>query len=317
MIAVIVVREGQLPAGAAECVAEAGGRGIVIGTEVNSVELSGALTLVEAGPFGPAAYAALLAGRLVDEPVILPASPDGRDLAPRLAALLGWPLLAPALAIGVHSVKVVRQNGRILEEVAVDGPFVATLLPGVRGVGAADSMARGGAADSMARGSEPMVERGGEPVVARGSDAQGLGAATPIDPELIALLPPDPSTMSLVEATRIVAGGQGLGSTARFEQLGRIGAALGASVGGTRVASDAGWIPFERQIGTTGVAVNPRVYLAFGISGATQHTSGLGDPAHIIAVNTDASCPMMAMADIAIVSDAKAVLDALERQLSA
>ena len=300
MIAVIVVREGQLPAGAAECVAEAGGRGIVIGTEVNSVELSGALTLVEAGPFGPAAYAALLAGRLVDEPVILPASPDGRDLAPRLAALLGWPLLAPALAIGVHAVLLVRQNGRILEEVAVDGPFVATLLPGVRGLGASDSMVRGS-----------------EPIVARGSDARGPGAATPIDPELIALLPPDPSTMSLVEATRIVAGGQGLGSTARFEQLGRIGAALGASVGGTRVASDAGWIPFERQIGTTGVAVNPRVYLAFGISGATQHTSGLGDPAHIIAVNTDASCPMMAMADIAIVSDAKAVLDALERQLSA
>ena len=306
MIAVIVVREGQPPAGAAECVAEAGGRGIVIGTEVHSVELSGDLTLVEAGPFGPAAYAALLAERLVDEPVILPASPDGRDLAPRLAALLGWPLLAPALAIGVHSVLVVRQNGRILEEVAVDGPFVATLLPGVRGVGAADSMVRG-----------PMIARGSEPVVVRGSDALGPGAATPIDPELIALLPPDPSTMSLVEATRIVAGGQGLGSTARFDQLGRIGAALGASLGGTRVASDAGWIPFERQIGTTGVAVNPRVYLAFGISGATQHTGGLGDPAHIIAVNTDASCPMMAMADIAIVSDAKAVLDALERSLSA
>ncbi len=316
MIAVIVVREGQLPAGAAECVAEAGGRAIVIGTEVHSVELSGALTLVEAGPFGPAAYAALLAGRLVDEPVILPASPDGRDLAPRLAALLGWPLLAPALAVGVHSVQVVRQNGRILEEVAVDGPFVATLLPGVRGVGAADSMAR----DSepvVARESQPMAAPGREPMAVRGSDARGPSAATPNDPELIALLPPDPSTMSLVEATRIVAGGQGLGSTVRFEQLGRIGAALGASLGGTRVASDAGWIPFERQIGTTGVAVNPRVYLAFAISGATQHTSGLGDPAHIIAVNTDASCPMMAMADIAIVSDAKAVLDALERQLSA
>ena len=101
------------------------------------------------------------------------------------------------------------------------------------------------------------------------------------------------------------------------EQLGRVGAAIGASLGGTRVASDAGWIPFERQIGTTGVAVNPRLYLAFAISGATQHTSGLGNPDHIISVNTDASCPMMTMANLAIVADANATLDALEQRLGA
>ena len=131
------------------------------------------------------------------------------------------------------------------------------------------------------------------------------------------ILPPDPATADLAEADRIVAGGQGLGSTGEFERLGRVGAALGASLGGTRVASDAGWIPFERQIGTTGAIVHPSLYLAFGISGATQHTTGLGDPEHIISVNTDASCPMMTMADLAIVADATAVVAALEAALAA
>ncbi|NLA35039.1 MAG: electron transfer flavoprotein subunit alpha, partial [Actinobacteria bacterium] len=67
----------------------------------------------------------------------------------------------------------------------------------------------------------------------------------------------------------------------------------------------------DRQIGTTGVVVNPDLYLAFGISGAVQHTAGLGHPDHIVSVNTDPHCPMMAMADLAVVADANATLDAL------
>ena len=85
----------------------------------------------------------------------------------------------------------------------------------------------------------------------------------------------------------------------------------GASVGATRVVTDRGWLGHERQIGTTGVVVEPRLYVAFGISGAVQHTSGLGDPTHVISVNTDPNCPMMQLADLAIVSDANAVLDEL------
>ena len=91
--------------------------------------------------------------------------------------------------------------------------------------------------------------------------------------------------------------------------------ALGASVGATRVVTDRHWLPDERQIGTTGVVVDPRLYLAFGISGAVQHTSGLGRPDHIVSVNTDASCPMMQLADLAIVADANAVLDELAHLL--
>jgi electron transfer flavoprotein alpha subunit len=82
------------------------------------------------------------------------------------------------------------------------------------------------------------------------------------------------------------------------------------------VITDKGWVGHERQIGTTGVVVAPDLYLAFGISGAVQHTSGLGQPAHVISVNLDPHCPMMQLADLAIVADANAVLDALVAELA-
>jgi electron transfer flavoprotein alpha subunit len=125
----------------------------------------------------------------------------------------------------------------------------------------------------------------------------------------------DAATIDLAEAGRIVAGGAGLDGPERFDQLASLGAALQASVGATRVVTDRGWIAHERQIGTTGVIVDPRLYLAFGISGAVQHTSGLGRPDHIISINTDAHCPMMQLADLAVVGDANAVLDELLTRL--
>ncbi|MFN5603562.1 MAG: FAD-binding protein, partial [Actinomycetes bacterium] len=100
-----------------------------------------------------------------------------------------------------------------------------------------------------------------------------------------------------------------------FDLLGRVAVALQASMGVTRVITDRGWASHERQIGTTGVVVDPDLYVSFGVSGAVQHTSGLGQPEHIISVNTDAHCPMMQMSDLAIVSDANAVLHELAARL--
>jgi electron transfer flavoprotein alpha subunit len=81
------------------------------------------------------------------------------------------------------------------------------------------------------------------------------------------------------------------------------------------VVTDAGWMSYDRQIGTTGVSVNPELYIAFGISGAAQHIGGLGAPDHVVSVNTDPSCPMTAMADLGIVADAPAVLTELAKRL--
>ena len=90
---------------------------------------------------------------------------------------------------------------------------------------------------------------------------------------------------------------------------------MAASAGATRVVTDAGWMSYDRQIGTTGVAVSPELYVAFGISGAAQHVGGLGAPEHVVSVNTDPSCPMTLMADLGIVADAPAVLAELAERL--
>ena len=87
-----------------------------------------------------------------------------------------------------------------------------------------------------------------------------------------------------------------------------------ASAGATRVATDAGWTGYERQIGTTGVTIDPELYIAFGVSGAAQHVGGLGTPRHIVSVNTDPSCPMTAMADLGLVTDARGLLVELGRR---
>ncbi len=119
------------------------------------------------------------------------------------------------------------------------------------------------------------------------------------------------TTMDLAEAERIVGGGAGLDGPRASSSWPTSPRALGASMGATRVITDRGWVEHQRQIGTTGVVVDPSLYVAFGISGAVQHTAGLGTPDHIVSVNTDPHCPMMQMADLAVVADANAVLDEL------
>jgi len=126
----------------------------------------------------------------------------------------------------------------------------------------------------------------------------------------------DPAVMDLTEADRIVAAGGGLGGPEQLAMLEVVAARLGASLGATRVVTDAGWLGHDRQIGTTGVSVRPRCYVAFGISGAAQHLGGLGSPRHVVSVNLDRSCPMMAMADLALVTDAGALVAVLARRLT-
>jgi electron transfer flavoprotein alpha subunit len=302
MIAVVVVRAGQLPAGGAEAVAECAGRAVLVGSGLTGAgsdavaDLAGIaveLMLVELGDYQPAAWAHALAPLLAAEPaVLLPGSPDGRDLAPRLAALLHRPLFAGATSVGRQRIDLARNGGRELHTVAPGPEFVATLQPGVRGVVADPGLA----APTIAAAAVTMTTDEHDPIV-------------------LEVQPPDPATIDLAEAPRIIGGGAGLDGRERIAQLERISTALGASMGATRVITDRGWVPHERQIGTTGVVVDPQLYLAFGVSGAVQHTSGLGNPDHIISVNTDQHCPMMQLADLAIVADANATLTALEALL--
>ena len=300
MIALVPVRDGVLPAGAPDAIAEAGGRVVIAGSGTADASVDGLATevfLAELGPVEIARWTAVLApviAELADsDVVVLPHAPDGRDLAPRLAAALERPLLAGATEVGAHRVRVARRGGLELHELRPTGPFVATLQPGARGALTVDT--------------PPEVHE--LDIEAGGSDAH--------DPHVVEVLPPDVETMDLTEAGRIVGGGAGLDSAERFDRLDRFAGAIGAVMGATRVITDRSWVHHDRQIGTTGVVIDPELYLSFGVSGAVQHTSGLGHPDHIISVNTDPHCPMMSMSDLAIVADANETLDELLRLLDA
>lgn len=305
-VAVIVARAGRLPAGAEEAVAEAGGRAVVVGggTAEAAAALTGALRLWLADT---ATGAGELAGRLapVLEPcplVILPASPDGRDLAPRLAARMGRPLLAGAVSCRMTAAgpaaELLRADGRVVVPAVAAGPAVATLWPG-------------------SRRAEPATGRPQVSVLELPAGPAGE------DPQVVELIEPDPATMDLAEAPRVLGGGAGLvrpgasdeQARAVFALLVDVAAALGASAGATRVVTDAGWMGYDRQIGTTGVALDPQLYVALGVSGASQHVGGLGAPAQVVSVNVDPSCPMTTMADLGLVADALELLVELARRL--
>ncbi|HEY5361172.1 MAG TPA: mycofactocin-associated electron transfer flavoprotein alpha subunit [Streptosporangiaceae bacterium] len=300
VLAVVVVRDGQLPAGADETVAEAGGAALVVGSGTS--EAAGRLDsasrawVLERSCVAPAALASALAHVLSGiNMVLLPASPDGRDLAPRLAVILGRALLAGAVRCAPDEVELTRLDDRLSLRVAVDGPVVVTLRPGSRGR------------------PEPLAPA---EVTALPPAEPGAGP----DAESVEVLQPEPSTADLAEARRIFGGGAGLvlagaDGAAVMRLLADVAAALEASAGATRVVTDAGWMSYDRQIGTTGVTVSPELYVAFGISGAAQHVTGLGAPEHVVSVNTDPSCPMTLMADLGIVADAPAVLAELADRL--
>lgn len=297
-LAVVVVRNGVLPVGAGEVVAEAGGRVLLLGsgTQAAAQELGAprawAADTVGAAPAGLSkALVPVLQGVQL---LILPASPDGRDLAPRLAAALDRPLLACATRADVAEEGVVavlaRLEGRLEVEVSTAVPAVVTLLPGCR---------------------NPLPASNGEVLEVV------LDVPPGVDAERLAVLDPDPETMDLADARRVVGIGAGLGikDEATVGLLRAVAARLGATAGATRVVTDAGWLGHERQIGTTGIAIDPDLYVALGVAGASQHTGGLGSPRHVISINTDPSCPMTAMADLGLVTDARALLEELADRL--
>lgn len=262
--AVVAVRNGERCLGATDAIALAHGRVIEIHIE----------------QFDASSSATALVDSLRDEHmIVLPGSPDCRDLAPHLAVALSATLRSNVVAFDTTTVTAARFGGLSQETFRVDGPTIAVLQHGL----------------GMTSVNENVVAT---------ITPQQLDTSV----KLLESLPADPATMDLAEAPRIVGAGIGLGTSDAVQALRFLAERLGASVGGTRVITDLGWLPFSRQIGTTGIAVDPRLYINFGVSGAVQHVTGLGQPDHIISVNTDASCPMMAMADLAVVADASGVI---------
>lgn len=129
--------------------------------------------------------------------------------------------------------------------------------------------------------------------------------------EDIGLLKGDPESTDLSEAELIVSGGRGMGNEQGFQLLEELAKLLRASVGGTRVAVDNGWIPFEKQVGQTGKVVSPMVFITLGTSGAIQYTTGFKDSEFVIAIDSNPQSPIFQVSDIGVVADVHQLLPAL------
>jgi len=245
------------------------------------------------------AVAAWLAGHDASAPIVLlPHTRHGLGVAAELTVRLDA-ALAPG-AVGVRraaggAIEITRPayGERLYATVEVSGgtPAVVTLRPSALGVG-------------------PPVAAPAATVEEWPATIEGAPPAARVRRAMA----PDPHTVDLRDAERIVAGGRGVGSEG-FRQLEVLADLLGASLGGSRVAVDLGWIPWERQIGQSGRAVAPELYLAFGISGASQHVAGIERARTVVAVNRDPSAPLLGRAQLAVVADWRPVVEALIERL--
>ena len=225
--------------------------------------------------------------------VLAPSSTYGKDILPRTAARLGAPQISDIMEI-VDSRTFRRPvyAGNVITTVRV--PEGCTIVGTVR---IASFTAAG------ERASPAPVE----PVV--------LGTDVPSHTTWIRLEASGGDRPDLQSASRVVAGGRGLGSEENFEMIFRLADKLGAAVGASRAAVDAGYVPNDMQVGQTGKISAPGLYIAVGISGAIQHMTGIKDAGVIVAINRDSEAPIFEAADIGLVGDLFQLLPELEKAL--
>ena len=223
--------------------------------------------------------------------VLLPGSVFGRSLAPRLAVALKVGLASDAMSLSFDpDGRLVAQRsayaGSVTAQVVMkSSPAMATLRP--------LAFKRAEACGKTAE----LVKLAAAPA---GSRMRFVGFAAEAAGEI-----------DLAGADKIVSGGRGLGTPEGFKVVRELAAALGAAVGASRAAVDAGWIPYKHQVGLTGRSVRPRLYVACGISGQIQHLAGMKSADVIVAVNSDPECPMMKLATLSVQGDLYKVVPAL------
>jgi electron transfer flavoprotein alpha subunit len=229
--------------------------------------------------------------------IVASATPDGRDWTPRFAAQHHLPFIPACLSFDLRDDAIYAfralYDGRAYAQTQTplhNHTALITLVPGLRG--------------APTRSAQTHTLE-----VTRLTPSIVLESASTHRGQLrhMAIQAPSPEEVELSVAERIVAGGRGVGQQG-FTMLASFAHKLGAAVGATRVATDLGWIEHERQIGATGKIVRPRLYLAAGISGAAQHTSGMSEAQTIIAINPDRGAPIFALADLGLLGDANEIL---------
>lgn len=228
--------------------------------------------------------------------VLFPTSYDARDVAGRLQARLGCALMGNATDVtGVDTAQTQIFGGDRIVDVTLVGPAPRLVL--VRPKSFAAEPSGGGATVVPVKVEIPVELRS-----ARRVERHEEAAAGP----------------KLEEAKVVIAGGRGLQDPSNFALLHELAAAIGdAAVGATRAVVDAGWVPYSFQVGQTGKTVRPEVYIAVGVSGATQHIVGMKASKRIVAINKDADAPIFRLADVGIVGDALDVVPKLIEEIRA
>lgn len=299
-------RDGKFKKGALECLAEAQkikgalGGGDVTAVVIGSAAMKGAAASLGASgadrvlvaaadwlaSYNGDAYARVLVQAIKQESpavVFVAASLDGKDLAPRVAALLDVGLAADVTGVSVEGGKLSITRpvyaGKVYAQVELKTtPAVVSVRPNTF------------------------------PVAAKGGSAKVEDLAVQLKPEdvgakVVEVKAAKSEKADLTEAERIVSGGRGLKDPANFKILEELAAEIGATVGASRAVVDLGWRPHSDQVGQTGKTVSPNLYIAAGISGAIQHLAGMSTSKCIVAINKDKDAPIFKVADYGIVGD--------------
>lgn len=246
----------------------------------------------------------LLLCKMIDEymPSVLIASAttQGRTIMPMLQAELGCGLTADCtgLFIEPETLRLIQSRpaigGNVMANIKTKGrdPQMCTVRP------------------KSKRPLEPDLSRRGEVIrIEVTQDIKSIFNFVQFNPENSVGVP-------IQEAEYIVCGGKGMKNAKNWARLSEFARRTGATLGATRAAVDLGWAPYSAQIGLSGKSVTPRVYIAFGVSGAVQHIAGMSGAETIIAVNSDPEAPIFRVADLAIQADAVEVLNALMEELA-
>jgi electron transfer flavoprotein alpha subunit len=237
-----------------------------------------------AGAYQPAAWAKVLAAEEADA-IVAAGSDRGNELLAHVGAVLDRPVAANVISIAGDVVTRQRWGGSLLEEARLHGsPQLLTVAPH----------------------SQPAAELG---------EVETLTAEDDGSPKALERIEESSAGVSLRDAKVVVSGGRGVGSAEGFGIIEELAGLLGAAVGCSRVATSAGWRPHTDQVGQTGTKISADLYVACGISGATQHVAGARGAKKILAINTDPEAPILAVADYAVIGDLHEVVPAISAEL--